>query len=222
MCYCERLKESALRYDLKLVLCPVFMCRHSSGSSFQLDAFLMLEWFTCQCYAVQQIKNIPLKMVTYKEWSEKWKSSWCPKKNWQTFGKTNNGQSTLNSNKKVTCTFRSKQIRSQETQTSRRRRPHPRPPPTHSSHSHVFREMNRSDWQDSVMPFGSDKVGFHSVHFELRTAEKQGCHCCTDIKSCFVKGKQVNTRQRGAYIMKWLRVSSTLSLLWENDDYVIT
>lgn len=72
------------------------------------------------------------------------------------------------------------------------------------------------------MPFGSDKVGFHSVHFELRTTEKQGYHCYTDIKSCFVKGKQVNTRQRGAYIMKRLRVSSTLSLLWENDDYVIT
>lgn len=161
-------------------------------------------------------------MVTYKEYSEKWEKQLMSKEKltdiWKKWIMV---KSTLNSNKKVTCTFWSKQIRSQETQTSRKRHPPP-PTPTHSSQSHVFREMNRSDWQDSIMPFGSDKVGFHSVHSELRTTEKQGYHCYTDIKSCFVKGKQVNTRQRGAYIMKWLRVSSTLSLLWENDDYVIT
>lgn len=113
-----------------MVLCPVFMFRHSSGSSFQLDAFLMLEWFTCQCYAVQQIKkNTPWKMVTYKEYSEKWEKQLMSKEKltdiWKKWIMV---KSTLNSNKKVTCTFWSKQIRSQETQTSRKR--HPRPPPT--------------------------------------------------------------------------------------------
>lgn len=127
MCYCDRLKKSALRYVLKLVLCPVFMCRHSSASSFQLDAFLMLEWFTRQCYAVQQIKNTPWKMVTYKSEVKSEKAADVQRKTDRPLEKWIMVKSTLNSNKKVTCTFWSKQIRSQETQTSRRRHPDPHP-----------------------------------------------------------------------------------------------